>query len=413
MRIKGFELAAGFVLLASLAFSGSEMGHAAASAEQLSTTGAAAAASGVFADLAGHWAASAVSAAVYKEYVDGYPDGTFKPEQSVTRAEFVKMAVTALKLPLGPAGGVWYDTYVRGAVSAGIYKYDFASGTWDDPITREEMAMLSARAAVKEVNEAASYDKKKYMYAATKAGLIQGMDDRGTLGMDQPTTRAQSVTVIERVLTVNGGGKLAVDKHAVGNAELVWHKTNIFTVMPEYFNWNRVDTGSLSYNPDNLSVETPDGKYRGELDQIVAIDMEDPNDPNRGLLPDINILKWYNWISEDTSFAVKDYPESYIMYFKSHIDYNKDASIYGNYNNYLLFSMGGIKSPDRKLLMSGTLNGVARVFINQAADTPAYIIPKNGTVLDGTIDISIYSSAIPPNPDYTRTILRVYNTPTQ
>jgi hypothetical protein len=35
-----------------------------------------------------------------KDYVDGYEDRTFRPELNVSRAEFLKMAVIALKLPL-------------------------------------------------------------------------------------------------------------------------------------------------------------------------------------------------------------------------------------------------------------------------------------------------------------------------
>lgn len=42
-----------------------------------------------FSDVEGHWAESYVSAFVQAGYVNGYPDGTFKPEQEITRAEAV------------------------------------------------------------------------------------------------------------------------------------------------------------------------------------------------------------------------------------------------------------------------------------------------------------------------------------
>lgn len=40
-----------------------------------------------------HWGASAITKAVSKGYVDGYTNGTFKPDASVTRAEFLKMGL--------------------------------------------------------------------------------------------------------------------------------------------------------------------------------------------------------------------------------------------------------------------------------------------------------------------------------
>src|SRR5690606_28224077 len=48
-------------------------------------------------DISTHWAAATINSAIQKGYVDGYEDSTFRPDRSVSRAEFVKMAVTAMK----------------------------------------------------------------------------------------------------------------------------------------------------------------------------------------------------------------------------------------------------------------------------------------------------------------------------
>jgi hypothetical protein len=49
-----------------------------------------------FPDIAGHWAAAYIDSAFAKGWVSGYPDGTFKPQQNITRAEVVKVVNTML-----------------------------------------------------------------------------------------------------------------------------------------------------------------------------------------------------------------------------------------------------------------------------------------------------------------------------
>jgi len=100
---------------------------------------------GSFKDVpAGHWAASVIREAVGKGYVAGYPDGTFKPDRNVTRAEFMKMLVSALGLPHSQDGGPWYRPYVAALVETNVHQEtDFTD--YDRPITRLEMSRLVAR----------------------------------------------------------------------------------------------------------------------------------------------------------------------------------------------------------------------------------------------------------------------------
>lgn len=44
-----------------------------------------------FTDLSRHWAAGYISALTHEGYIAGYPDGTFRPDNEVTRAEFVTL----------------------------------------------------------------------------------------------------------------------------------------------------------------------------------------------------------------------------------------------------------------------------------------------------------------------------------
>ena len=45
----------------------------------------------LFSDIAGHWAADYINQAANAGIVDGYPDGTFRPQQNITRAEAMTM----------------------------------------------------------------------------------------------------------------------------------------------------------------------------------------------------------------------------------------------------------------------------------------------------------------------------------
>ncbi|WP_248930501.1 S-layer homology domain-containing protein [Paenibacillus hamazuiensis] len=358
-----------------------------------------------FSDIADHWAKKDILNAVQEKYVDGYPNGTFEPDTSITRAEFIKMIVAALKFqPRLGADGPWYQPYVDAAVANGIHQYEefYGDNIMNGAISREEVSRLAVRATGQ-----ANYESKKWMYLATSKGIIQGLDDTGTLGEDQVTTRAQAITVIERIKKVRAGETLPVQKQAVNRAELKWHKTNIFMVMPQFFG---ADGKSKIYpefpwDESKLIVETPDGLFKGALDQLVAIDMEDPNDPNRWILGDIDGLLWSGAPSKP-GYPIKDYPQSYVLFFDRHTNFNNDTSKYGR---NILYGFYGITSPDRNALYAGSLNKIAPVYVKSPGDYPAFIIPKKGFALDNNeIAISIYAPAYDSREDQSRFIIKSY-----
>ncbi len=91
------------------------------------------------------------------------------------------------------------------------------------------MSLISLRATREDMRqEGVLMDNDSVMFNATKTGLIQGLS-KGELGQDKPTTRAQSVTIIERILKLNKGDTLPVDKIALGNAEIALRGTNFET----------------------------------------------------------------------------------------------------------------------------------------------------------------------------------------
>ncbi|TAF12448.1 MAG: DUF1565 domain-containing protein, partial [Nostocales cyanobacterium] len=52
-----------------------------------------------FPDLDGHWAAEFIEALVKEEFISGFPDGTFQPATPITRAQYAALITKTFKLP--------------------------------------------------------------------------------------------------------------------------------------------------------------------------------------------------------------------------------------------------------------------------------------------------------------------------
>lgn len=125
---------------------------------ELDTTVKITSASGLpFKDIAGHWAEASIVQASGMGWVAGYDDETFRPQQQVTRAEFVAMIVRALELPVPAESALtfadqdnipkWARGYAAAAVEAGMIE-GYADGTFQAGrlISRAEMAAIIVRA---------------------------------------------------------------------------------------------------------------------------------------------------------------------------------------------------------------------------------------------------------------------------
>lgn len=166
-------------------------------------------------DIANHWGESVIKKGVERGYVNGYTDGTFKPNQAVSRAEFIKMAIVALEKDAPDvAGAKWYQRYVNAAIKHNLISTnEYSNGNFNTDMSREEMAAVSARAI-----GLSAESLEEYMYLAVSKGLITGVGN-GQLAAKKTTTRAESVTIIERIIRVLKGDQLPVDEQAVKNAE--------------------------------------------------------------------------------------------------------------------------------------------------------------------------------------------------
>ena len=151
-------------------------------------------------------------------YIVGYPDGNVKPGSSITRAEVATIFFRLLTEDVRTANstqsnslsdvsrGQWFNHAISTLSSMGIVKGN-PDGTFDPdaPITRAEFAAIAARFDDKNTNttsnfsDIASHWAKDEIGVAANKGWINGYPD-GTFRPDQYITRAEAMTLVNRVL---------------------------------------------------------------------------------------------------------------------------------------------------------------------------------------------------------------------
>lgn len=186
---------------------------------------------GIF-DIEGHWAYDQVRQLLEAGIVGGYGDGTYRPNENLSRAAFAKMLVMAPAIPLrlGDAGGFadtaghWVSG--QGYVGAGILvpeEYPNRRFEPDRAITREEIAVMVTRAlgldaqaatrTVTVVDGAAIIDGRRfvdvdqwtrpgYIAVAVERGVITGyaVGDGFAYRPTRLATRAEAAVMVVRSL---------------------------------------------------------------------------------------------------------------------------------------------------------------------------------------------------------------------
>lgn len=166
---------------------------------------------GTLTDITGHWAEANIRKLVELGAVSGYEDGTFKPDSTITRAEFATILVKAFKYDIRTAklfsdtADHWARDYLSTAAVFGIAGgYEDGSFRPDDLITREQMAVMVVKAAKLEVvNEETQFADsagisewaRSAVATAVKNGLMKGYPDTTFQPLGN-AKRAEAVTVV-------------------------------------------------------------------------------------------------------------------------------------------------------------------------------------------------------------------------
>jgi hypothetical protein len=177
-----------------------------------------------FSDIDDHWGKMQILALAEKGIVSGYDDNTFRPDETVTRAEFVKLVTDAFELYQESdvqfsdvLDNDWYSKYIKRAVNAEIVVGSDDNRIFpNDKISREDAVVILYRY----IKNKAEFQNKTYTF---KDGdeisdyCIEAVNDMAYTGIvlgkgsnrfvpKGNMTRAEAVTLISNSIDYIQGG---------------------------------------------------------------------------------------------------------------------------------------------------------------------------------------------------------------
>lgn len=172
-----------------------------------------------FSDVTHHWNKDTINLFVKIGVVNGYEDGSFRPDSSITRAEFATIIAKLFNLQsdstasvLSDVNNYWAKQAIIALASKGIID-GYEDGTFkpDKTITRAEIIAVMSRLV--DLNGANKGNAGTFtdiagtwnavqIEAAAKAGIVEGRA-ANTFAPDASSTKAESLAIILRTLELN------------------------------------------------------------------------------------------------------------------------------------------------------------------------------------------------------------------
>ncbi|SEL79515.1 S-layer homology domain-containing protein [Paenibacillus sp. OK003] len=176
-----------------------------------------------FADIQKHWAKKIIDTFVKLQMITGYGNGQFKPDGNITRAEFATLISRVFEISsrsehivsLSDIENHWAKNDVEKLVGSGVLN-GYGNGTFkpNQTISREEMVVILSRIVdLNEVDKEASKGSfldmarvssyaSNEVKAAAAAGIISGKSN-GVFDPQGSSTRAEALTVILNALNLD------------------------------------------------------------------------------------------------------------------------------------------------------------------------------------------------------------------
>ncbi|SFF35563.1 mannan endo-1,4-beta-mannosidase [Paenibacillus algorifonticola] len=191
-------------------------------------------------DIQGHWAKAAIEKWSAQNIVSGYPNGSFHPNGSMTRAEFVAVINRVFGFATLSASSfsdvpktAWYVDELRKAQAAGYYDgFPNNEARAEQPITRQDAVTLLARVfelkAADHATFAGSFKDSGQIssYAQQAINALQGIISGYENGAFRPAgkiSRAEVITLVDKLVAewyANAGNYTAaqaISGHAIIN----------------------------------------------------------------------------------------------------------------------------------------------------------------------------------------------------
>ncbi|AKP48476.1 S-layer homology domain-containing protein [Bacillus smithii] len=319
------------------------------------------------------YAYSDIENIVERGVITGYSNGTFHPDEKVTRGQFAGMIARAFNLPKGsshfkdvPKSKALYEEISK-AADAGIVKGTGGNFYPDRPVTRADMAVMLDRAMnlkgnFKEEGNLKFKDKiPPYALESVKRmvhyGVIKGKTD-GTFAPGEDADRASSSVLVSRVLQV-----------------IERNETN-----PSNPTEPSDPTGP--YTPSNPSDKVPDyvnmslAQLHAKYGDWMLVRRIDGMVPGGGIVADVDLLKdFYNELhqSKDAYKNLPD-PETYLKNETQSL-LSQKTLISAHYPDYEVISFNGKAYKDSEIWMDGAVDKVTDVVLpTQPKEANQYLI---------------------------------------
>lgn len=247
-------------------------------------------------DLSGYWAKDVIIQWLEKGLASGYSDGTFRPQNQITRAEFMSLVNNAFNFTeeaeinfKDVAEDKWYARVVKIAKAAG-YINGYQDGTMrpESPITREEVATIIAKIKNLPLDEGTVEvfkDKeqikwsKGFVGAVVNAKYMVGFPD-GTFKPQNNITRGEAIYALNNIISKEEVKLIA--------------KRDFFGITYIQVLWNKgVHPSSVKANGKDLTYDKEEGKWKGTSLEL-----------NIGDIVEITVLQ--NGVESKETVIVKD-----------------------------------------------------------------------------------------------------------
>ena len=168
----------------------------------------------------GAWYSNTVENMSEKGYLSGYNDGSFRPNNTISKAEFTSIVARLAGLTSVTGGsGHWASGTMQAALDASWYDWDEippSGESFDEPIERQLAVKILMNAlfkgqegdyntASKAISDFSSINGRYYnpVVAAYSLNIVSG-DDKARFNPTSSLTRAEACTIIERAMNKAG-----------------------------------------------------------------------------------------------------------------------------------------------------------------------------------------------------------------